>query len=34
MHIPSKNECLYRRDFDETKYVPFLIKDDQLLEKY
>ena len=24
----------YRRDFDETKYVPFLIKDDELLEKY
>ena len=25
---------VYRRDFDETKYVPFLIKDDKLLEKY
>ena len=24
----------YRRDFDETKYVFFLIKDDELLEKY
>ena len=24
----------YRRDFDETKYIPFLIKDDELLEKY
>ena len=24
----------YRRDFDETKYMPFLIKDDELLEKY
>ena len=23
----------YRRDFDETKYIPFLIKDDKLLEK-
>ena len=22
----------YRRDFDETKYMPFLIKDDELLE--
>ena len=24
----------YRRDFDETKYRSFLIKDDELLEKY
>ena len=24
----------YRRDFDETKYMFFLIKDDELLEKY
>ena len=24
----------YRRDFDETKYTSFLIKDDELLEKY
>ena len=24
----------YRKDFDETKYVSFLIKDDELLEKY
>ena len=24
----------YRRDFGETKYVPFLIKDDELLETY
>ena len=23
----------YRRDFDETKYMSFLIKDDQLLER-
>ena len=23
-----------RRDFDETKYMSFLIKDDELLEKY
>ena len=32
----SKNECIqneYRRDFDETKYTSFLIKDDELLEK-
>ena len=24
----------YRRDFDKTKYISFLIKDDKLLEKY
>ena len=24
----------YRKDFDETKYVSFLIKDDKLLKKY
>ena len=24
----------YRRDFDETKYMSFLIKDEELLEKY
>ena len=24
----------YRKDFDETKYLSFLIKDDELLEKY
>ena len=24
----------YRKDFDETKYVSFLIIDDKLLEKY
>ena len=24
----------YRRDFDESKYISFLIKDDELLEKY
>ena len=23
-----------RKDFDETKYISFLIKDDELLEKY
>ena len=23
-----------RRDLDETKHMPFLIKDDELLEKY
>ena len=29
MYISPKNEC-----FDETKYMSFLIKDDELLEKY
>ena len=24
----------YRNDFDETKYISFLIKDNELLEKY
>ena len=24
----------YRRDFDETKHMSFLIKDDELLKKY
>ena len=24
----------YRRDFDQTKYMPFLIKHDELLQKY
>ena len=24
----------YRKDFDETEYICFLIKDDELLEKY
>ena len=24
----------YTKDFDETKYMSFLIKDDELLEKY
>ena len=24
----------YRRDFDETKYMSFLIKHDELLQKY
>ena len=24
----------YRKDFDETKYMPFLIKDDEVLEKH
>ena len=24
----------YRKDFDETKYMPFLRKDDELIKKY
>ena len=24
--------CAYRKEFDETKYMPFLIKDDELLK--
>ena len=32
MHIFSKSE--QRRDFDESKYMSFLIKNDELLEKY
>ena len=24
----------FRKDFDESKYISFLIKDDELLEKY
>ena len=30
--IPKISE--YRRDFDETEYISFLIKDDELLEQY
>ena len=30
----SPRMIAYRRDFDETKYMSFLIKDDELLEKY
>ena len=25
---------VYRRDFDETKFMSFLVKDDEFLEKY
>ena len=32
MFLP--NMSTYRRDFDETKYMSFLIKDDELLEIY
>ena len=32
--IFSTRMSTYRKDFDETKYISFLIKDDQLLEKY
>ena len=30
----SHKMSAYRKDFDETKYLSFLIKDDNLLEKY
>ena len=30
--LPKMTE--YRKDFDETKYIYFLIKDDELLEQY
>ena len=30
--LPKMNK--YRKDFDETKYVTFFIKDDKSLEKY
>ena len=31
MLLPKMSAC--RRDFDKTKYMPFLIKDNELLEK-
>ena len=34
MHISPKKMRVYRKDFNNTKYMPFLIKDDKLLEKY
>ena len=34
MHISSENECIYETKYDETKYMSFLINDDELLEKY
>ena len=34
MFISPKNECIYRKDFDEIKHISFLIKDDELLEEY
>ena len=33
MHISTKM-TVYRKDFDETKFTSFLMKDDELLEKY
>ena len=33
MHISTKT-TVYRKDFDETKFTSFLMKDDELLEKY
>ena len=32
MFLPKMSA--YRRDLDESKYMSFLIKDDELLEKY
>ena len=32
MYISPKNECILK-DFDETKHISFLKKDDELLEK-
>ena len=34
MHISPKKMRVYRKDFNKTKYMSFLIKDDKLLEKY
>ena len=35
LHVYSSQKIhVYRRNFDETKYISFLIKDDELLEKY
>ena len=34
MIIKKLCPCAYRRDFDENKYMNFLIKDKELLEKY
>ena len=33
MYFLSKMSA-YRKDFDETKYISFLIKDDELLQTY
>ena len=32
MYISLKNDCILK-DFDETKYISFLKKDDELFEK-
>ena len=34
LYIFQPKTTAYRNDFDETKYLSFLIKDDALLEKY
>ena len=34
LYILLPKMSAYRKDFDETKYMSFLIKDDELLEKY
>ena len=33
MHYVSNSECIWKK-LDETKYMSFLISDDELLEKY
>ena len=34
LYIVLPKMIAYRRDFDKTKYMSFLIKDNELLEKY
>ena len=33
LYVYFSQKLAHRRDFDETKYMSFLIKDDELLEK-
>ena len=33
MYVSPKNECIQKKS-DETKYMSFLVKDDELLRKY
>ena len=34
LHVLLQKMTAYRKDFNETKYVPFLITDDKCLRKY
>ena len=34
LYVYFYQKWVRRRDLDETKHMPFLIKDDELLEKY